>query len=125
MKRVKLCSVILMILIIITIGTLFMIRKKCTELKDLAGQTLILYENKNTEEALKKAEELNQTWDKHYKFFHCSVKNDKLYNINSEIAKIKPLIENNDDQVISELNSLIYELDFLSNNETPHIYNII
>jgi len=114
-----------MILIIITIGTLFMIRKKCTELKDLAGQTLILYENKNTEEALKKAEELNQTWDKHYKFFHCSVKNDKLYNINSEIAKIKPLIENNDDQVISELNSLIYELDFLSNNETPHIYNII
>ena len=125
MKRVKLCSVILVVLITITIGTLFMIQKKCTELKDLAGQTLILYENKSTEEALKKAEELNQTWDKHYKFFHCSVKNDKLYNINSEIAKIKPLIENNDDQVISELNSLIYELDFLSNNETPHIYNII
>ena len=125
MKRVKLCSVILIVLIIITIGTLFIIQKKCAELKDLASQTLILYENKNTEEALKKAEELSQTWNKHYKFFHCSVKNDKLYNINSEIAKIMPLIKNNDDQVISELNSLIYELDFLNNHETPYIYNII
>ena len=125
MKRVKLCSVILVVLITITIGTLFIIQKKCAELKELANQTLILYENKNTEEALKKAEELNQKWSKHYKFFHCSVKNDKLYNINSEIAKIAPLIKNNDDQVISELNSLIYELDFLRNNETPYIYNLI
>ena len=125
MKRVKLCSVILVVLITITIGTLFIIQKKCAELKELTNQTLILYENKNTEEALKKAEELNQKWSKHYKFFHCSVKNDKLYNINSEIAKIIPLIENNDDQVISELNSLIYELDFLCKNETPYIYNLI
>ena len=125
MKRVKLCSVILVVLITITIGTLFIIQKKCAELKELANQTLILYENKNTEEALKKAEELNRAWDKHYKFFHCCVKNDKLYNINSEIAKIAPLIKNNDDQVISELNSLIYELDFLCKNETPYIYNLI
>lgn len=125
MKRVKLCSVILAVLIIITIGTLFLIQKKCAELKELANQTLVLYENKNIEEALKKAEELNQKWNKHYKFFHCSVKNDKLCNINSQLAKIIPLIENNDDQVISELNSLIYELDFLRNNETPYIYNLI
>ena len=125
MKRVKLCSVILVVLITITIGTLFIIQKKCAELKELANQTLILYENKNTEEALKKAEELNRAWDKHYKFFHCCVKNDKLNNINSELAKIIPLIENNDDQVISELNSLIYELDFLCKNETPYIYNLI
>ena len=74
---------------------------------------------------MKKFKKGDIVWNKHYKFFHCSVKNDKLYNINSEIAKIMPLIENNDDQVISELNSLIYELDFLSNNETPYIYNII
>lgn len=124
MKRVRICLVIMASLIVMSIISVMIIHSECDELYAITTQIQEYVDDNDTENAIKKADELEHIWQRNYKVFRCITSNPKIFDLNELIARIKPnIIEDNQD-LSSDLNSILYNLDFISNKETPHIYNI-
>ena len=125
MRRVKLCSVILIIPIFLSAGSLWLISYNCNKLTSQIITVQELYEKGEIPSALDKADELNRSWNSYYKILSCLVKYDKLSGINSSIAKIRPYIENDSDELSAEFRSVLYQIKMLNNTEFPYLYNIL
>lgn len=125
MQRVKLCAVILLILIALSVGSLWLISYNCNKLTLQIAEVQELYENREIPSALKKADELNRSWRSCYKLLSCLVKHDKLSEINSSIARIRPFLENDDDELNAEFGSILYQINLLRDTEFPYLHNIL
>ena len=125
MRRVKFCCVILLIIIVLSSFSLYIINKSCDNLTDEIHQIQELYQKKDTKSALEKTEELNLSWEKTYKLLSCLVKHEKLSEINSSIARFRPFIENGNDELTAEFGSALYQIDLLCETEFPYLHNIL
>lgn len=124
MRRVGICCIIMVILIGTSIMSVFIIGNNCISLKDTVSEIQILYKNDETAQALKKTEELNRSWNKRYKILSTLINQDKLYEINTSIAKIRPFIQDGNDEIDAEFQSILYNLEFIRSSEFPFLYNI-
>lgn len=124
MRRVKLCSIILVVLVFFSVSSLWLIDFKCDSLVSQITGIQSLCEKKETTQALVKTEQLNRSWNNCYKLLSCLVKSDRLSEIDRSMARIGPFIENSSDDLSSELQSMLYQIDLLRETEFPYIYNI-
>ena len=125
MKRVKMCCFILVFLVFVSLGALWVINFNCQSLENQIIEIQQLNENKKTTLALEKTEQLNRSWNTTYKVLSCLVRHEKLSDINSSIARIKPYLESNNDELDSELNSALFQIDLLRKTEIPYLHNIL
>ncbi len=125
MKRIKIAAVLLVIIIIYSISSLFILRHKNELLKAHIEQLQQVYEVGNKEEALKLAEELNGYWHEYEKSVTMLIHDEALSGINVSIAKILPFIRNDNDELIAEINSVYQQIDRIYEEEFPYWYNIL
>lgn len=124
MRRVKLCSLILLSIIVLSIGSVLFLNHKCNQVLSQISAVEVLYEKKKTAEALEKTDELCRLWNQTYKILSILVKNDKLSDINGIMARLRPLLEENNEEVAAELQSAAHQLDVIRKTEFPYLHNI-
>lgn len=124
MNRITFCLLILVLVIAFCGTSLYVIRSGSERLCSAVEEIQILSEQKKTAEALAKCEELNRTWTSYYHTLSFFVKGDKLSGINSSIAKIKPYLESDNDELNAELDSILYQTRWIWETEFPYFYNV-
>lgn len=83
-----------------------------------------LMEEGKQEEALIEADKLIDYWDKLRNKSHFLVRCDKIGNINASIARIKPYIEEDNDELNAEFESVKEMLKWFYKSEMPYPNNI-
>lgn len=125
MKRVRVCTWIFAVLIIISAGSLFLMKKQCSELENQIKIIYSLHEEDKTEEEIAEIENLNIIWEKDFKVLCCLVRQDRILELNSSIAKLKAYAKDANDELGGELKSALYYIDMLEHSEMPYLYNIL
>ncbi len=93
--------------------------------RQVLGDNCFVYENGDTEEALRLSNELNEYWHQYEKKVTMLVHDDALSGINVSIAKITPFISNENDALIAEIQSIYHQIDQIYEEEFPNWYNIL
>lgn len=83
-----------------------------------------LMEEGKQEEALIEADKLIDYWDKLRNRSHFLVRSDKIGNINASFARIKPYIEEDNDELNAEFESVKEMLEWFYKSEMPYPNNI-
>lgn len=125
MKRLIICSMVLLLLIagsMLSLATM----SACTQtVAEAAIEVEELYLNGESEKAIKKADEMNSYWRNKYRVMSLFVETRRLDEISASAAKISPLVTAGNDEVGGEIESLCNMLTRLVQNEFPHFYNIM
>lgn len=137
MQRIKLCGFILLFLVLISVGSLFLMNRKCEQLMSQAEQIMICWEeqqryqeNLPTEQqnpsaaSIQAAEGLKTCWLNSYPILNVLVNQNKLSELNASVARILPFLLESSDELPSELQSILYQLQLLRQTEFPYVYNI-
>ncbi|MEG0614875.1 MAG: DUF4363 family protein [Oscillospiraceae bacterium] len=124
MKRVIFCIVILAAIISFSAYSLYSLNFHCSELSADVTEISLLSEKNDKKQALEKTQELVKSWENDYKFFSMMVRHEKLFEINASIAKIRSMIIAENDELLSELDTILYSLDLLKKSEFPYLHNI-
>lgn len=124
MIRIKLCAGILLALMVFCASSLWVIRTESEELCAITENVKVLSENKKTDEAMEACHELARFWESYYKLLSVFVKGDKLTGINASVAKIKPYLEEENEELKAELDSIIYQTEWILETELPYFHNV-
>ncbi|WP_432650001.1 DUF4363 family protein [Huintestinicola sp.] len=125
MIRVKTAAVLISAIIIYSICSLFILDDQNDKFKARLEEVQRVYENGDTEEALRLSNELNEYWHQYEKKVTMLVHDDALSGINVSIAKITPFISNENDALIAEIQSIYHQIDQIYEEEFPNWYNIL
>jgi len=125
LKRVLICSVILIVIIISSISMIFVLKSYNRQMTEKIDSALLSWNNNDKEETLKKVEELNTFWKKYYVGISFIVQNDKIEHINTSVAKLKPLLKCNNDEFYAECESIKYSIKILYDSELPKLHSLI
>lgn len=125
MGRVKVCVGILLGLVLVAIITLSIISSRCDALTNQVMAIGVLTERKEMAAALEQVDALDRSWEGDYKLLSCLVRHEKLADINASLAKLKPLIENGNDEVSAEVSSILFQISLLKETEFPYLYNLL
>lgn len=125
MRRVKIAAAIIAVIIIYSIGSLFILDKWNDDLKSRIEKIQQVYESGDTEQALRLSNELNLFWHDYERVVTMLIHDDSLQSVNISIAKITPFISNENDELIAEIQSVYHQLDQIYEEEFPSWYNIL
>ncbi len=81
-------------------------------------------ENGKPEEAVAEADKIIEYWDKLHKESNIFVRSDKIADIHSSVARIKPYIVEENDELSAEFESLKERVKWLYESEMPYPSNI-
>lgn len=124
MARIKIS---LVIIILITVGSIFStyaIQNKYHKLLTMIENTQALVENGKQEEAVTEADKIIEYWEKLHKGSNVIVRSDKIAEIHVTIARIKPHIVEENDELSAEFESLKEMIRWLYESEMPYPSNI-
>lgn len=125
MTRIKISAGILCTLIIVTIFSGFWISSRCNEMLGTIGEVSRFVDEKDTAGAKAAAIRLSSEWDDFRKKAGIIVKSDKLSEIDRINSRIIYLLENNSDELESELNELESMIILLKTGETPRLTSVL
>ena len=124
MKRIILCTSILLFICISSFMTLNMLKKNTarfsSDLEDISN----LYQLERYDEAYRKADVLYSDWNKFCRTASVIVDLDRLEEINSSFAKLMPVINIQAEETESEIKSLSKRIERLYGAEIPLWYNV-
>lgn len=124
MRRVKLCCIILGIVLFFSLGSLWVLDYECGKLLNQISVIEELQTQEKTAQALEETDELCRMWQHSYKILSVMVRSDKLSEVNAILARLRPLMEKDNDELGAELRSAIYQLGLLCETEYPYLHNI-
>lgn len=124
MNRIAFCLIILVLVVAFCGTSLFVIHSGSAKLCAAVAEIQTLTEQKKTAEALAKCDDLNRIWTSYYHTLSFFVKGDKLAGIHSSIAKIRPYLECENDELSAELDSILYQTEWIWETEFPYLYNV-
>lgn len=125
MKRVALCSGILLAILILSISIIFTLRNGNKKICYYIDNALALAEADRTDRALMAIDELGVYWEKYYVMTSYFIQSSKLEDINFSVSKLRPLLEKDSEEFYSECMVIRYGLDKLYKNELPTPHSII
>lgn len=125
MARVKACFAILGVLVIICGVTLTLINSRCDVLAEQVTEISKFTENNKTEKAIEMVDKLDRTWEGDYKLLSCLVRHEKLAELNASLAKLRPLLESNNDEISAEISTILFQISLIKETEFPYLYNIL
>ncbi len=124
MTRIKSAAAILAIILALSVFSLCFIKSETAKMIKMTEQLRILTENGETQRAVEKTDEILLCWEDTFRKLSPLVRNDRLSAVRSSLARIKPLIISDSDEVYAEIESIQSLLFMISENETPYLHNI-
>lgn len=122
MKRVVLCSVIITFIMIISLTGTFIVRHSCKEMKKKCESVIEKYENKeNVSDDMK---EIFSLWDEKTELLCFIVNKDKLDETGFIISELLDADNMHEGDFLSRMDSLIYSIEDIAEDETPNFKNI-
>ena len=125
MKRVIICSVILFIIVASAITMLIAIKNHNNELTQKIDVALSLWEDKKTQESLSVVNDISEYWEHYYIMMSFVITSDKMQSISMSVAKLKPLLLQNNNEFHSECESIKLALKLIYDSEIPHLHIIV
>lgn len=125
MTRIKISAGILCTLIIVSILSGFWISSRCERMLNIIGEINLNIDEGDTEKAAAAAEHLSEYWNSFRKTASVLVKNDKLSEIDRINARILYLLENDSDELESEITELQSMIILLKTGETPVLTSVL
>ena len=122
MKRVVLCSVIITFIMIISLSGTFIVRNSCREIKEECERVIESY--KNGENVSDDMKEIFSLWDEKTEFLCFIVSKDKLDETGFVISELLDADNMKEGEFLSGINSLIYSVEDIAEDETPNLKNI-
>ena len=122
MKRVVLCSVIITFIMIISLSGTFIVRHSCREIKEECERVIESY--KNGENVSDDMKEIFSLWDEKTEFLCFIVSKDKLDETGFVISELLDADNMKEGDFLSGINSLIYSVEDIAEDETPNLKNI-
>ena len=115
MKRVKIAVTLIVLIIIYSVTSLFILDNQNDLLKGRIEKIQQVYESGDVEGALALSNELNDFWHSYERKVTMIIHDDALANLNISIAKVTPFISNENDELIAITKELA---DTLRKNRT-------
>lgn len=125
MKRVKIAVTLIVLIIIYSVTSLFILDNQNDLLKWRIEKIQQVYESGDVEGALALSNELNDFWHNYERKVTMIIHDDALANLNISIAKITPFISNENDELIAEIQAIYHQIDQIYEEEFPSWYNIL
>lgn len=125
MKRVKIAVTLIVLIIIYSVTSLFILDNKNDLLKGRIEKIQQVYESGDVEGALALSNELNDFWHSYERKVTMIIHDDALANLNISIAKVTPFISNENDELIAEIQAIYHQIDQIYEEEFPSWYNIL
>lgn len=125
MKRVKIAVALIVLIIIYSVTSLFILDNQNDLLKGRIEKIQQVYESGDVEGALALSNELNDFWHSYERKVTMIIHDDALANLNISIAKVTPFISNENDELIAEIQAIYHQIDQIYEEEFPSWYNIL
>lgn len=125
MKRVKIAVTLIVLIIIYSVTSLFILDNQNDLLKGRIENIQQVYESGDVEGALALSNELNDFWHSYERKVTMIIHDDALANLNISIAKVTPFIYNENDELIAEIQAIYHQIDQIYEEEFPSWYNIL
>lgn len=125
MKRVKIAVTLIVLIIIYSVTSLFILDNQNDLLKGRIEKIQQVYESGDVEGALALSNELNDFWHSYERKVTMIIHDDALANLNISIAKVTPFISNENDEFIAEIQAIYHQIDQIYEEEFPSWYNIL
>ena len=125
MKRVKIAVTLIVLIIIYSVTSLFILDNQNDLLKGRIEKIQQVYESGDVEGALALSNELNDFWHSYERKVTMIIHDDALANLNISIAKVTPFISNENDELIAEIQAIYHQIDQIYEEEVPSWYNIL
>ena len=125
MKRVKIAVTLIVLIIIYSVTSLFILDNQNDLLKGRIEKIQQVYESGDVEGALALSNELNDFWHSYERKVTMIIHDDALANLNISIAKVSPFISNENDELIAEIQAIYHQIDQIYEEEFPSWYNIL
>ncbi len=125
MVRVKISIVIIAAIIIFGISGIIILDNKTDRIISMLDQTQALSSEGKTAEAAELADEMNREWENYQKTASIFVRNEKISSVQTSISRLKPLIENDNDELNAEFENAKSSLKWIIESEIPKISNIL
>ena len=125
MKRVKIAVTLIVLIIIYSVTSLFILDNQNDLLKGRIEKIQQVYECGDVEGALALSNELNDFWHSYERKVTMIIHDDALANLNISIAKVTPFISNENDELIAEIQAIYHQIDQIYEEEFPSWYNIL
>ncbi len=124
MRRVRLCSGILIVILIASILMLLLLRSYNQELNTKIDEAIELWHGNMKEETLEKVDEITKLWAKYSVRMSFMVQADKMEHISASVARLKPLLECGSDEFYSECESIRFSTNLIYDNHFPQLHSI-
>ncbi|MGN0586019.1 MAG: DUF4363 family protein [Oscillospiraceae bacterium] len=125
MKRPIIAAAALVIIIIYSVSAVMLIKKENSRLEDVLDVIQTCCENNDMEAAAENAAVLEELWYDYRRIMSIAVNDDRLTELGTAIAKVRPYAEEANDELEAELESIRRQLDMIYKSEIPLIYNIL
>ena len=125
MKRVKIAVTLIVLIIIYSVTSLFILDNQNDLLKGRIEKIQQVYESGDVEGALALSNELDDFWHSYERKVTMIIHDDALANLNISIAKVTPFISNENDELIAEIQAIYHQIDQIYEEEFPSWYNIL
>ena len=125
MKRVKIAVTLIVLIIIYSVTSLFILDNQNDLLKGRIEKIQQVYESGDVEGALALSNELNDFWHSYERKVTMIIHDDALANLNISIAKVTPFISNENDGLFAEIQAIYHQIDQIYEEEFPSWYNIL
>lgn len=124
MKRVVICFIILLTIIVQSIISLSILKHKNNELSALIDQAVDFAQKGEQEQAIEKTQEVYDYWQDYFTKVSYLIQTSKLENISYSIAKLQPLLVNNSEEFYAECSMIKLGIKGIYNSEFPHLYSV-
>jgi tricorn protease-like protein len=125
MGRVKVSIGIIIGILIFAISGIFIINHKTKSLLNDLDKLQAMCDQGRTEEAADFADSFNSRWESYQKIASIYVRNEKISSVQNSVSRLKPLIENENDELNAEFECARSSLQWIVESEIPKITNIL
>lgn len=119
MKRIITCAAITAVIIGFSVFSLMMLRSSNEELYRRVDRCLESYFSDSSDTA-ERVEELEDYWGEYYAKVSFLTRSSTLDDISYSVAKLEPLLKEDSDEFVSELNSIRFWAYLVYESQIPH-----
>lgn len=125
MSRIITAVCLMLSITLYSVFAAFVIHNENHKISQIVDEISMHNKNGDSEKASAAAERLNTEWDKFEIIMTVFVRSDKINNLSSSVARVKPYVTEANDELEAELKNISSQLDLLYRAELPTWYNIL
>ena len=112
-------------IILYSVSALMLIKNENSRIISKLDEIQSYCEKDDMSSAEQQAAELESIWFSYEKKMSFVVKDDKLHELNTTVAKIRTYCEEANDETEAEIQNVRHQLNLVLNSETPYWYNVM